>query len=147
MSGQPDYQMSEFSNHPRPKTVSGRLVVIGMLAFGVVATATLWIYSKLELAPFVPLIKALHEEFPESKPQVKGGRPKRESPMLRVVMQVDFTPAEDDERVVKIYERVVALAKQHLNLSEYENFELHVVRYIPQKSPERIVIRRKVSEL
>ena len=39
---------------PQFKTVSGRWVVIGMLAFGVLATGTLWVYSKLELAPFLP---------------------------------------------------------------------------------------------
>jgi hypothetical protein len=62
-------------------------------------------------------------------------------------MQVDFTPSETDPRVIQIYERVVTLAKQHVNLAEFENFELHIVHYIPQKSPERILIERKISEL
>ena len=132
---------------PQFKTVSGRWVVIGLLAFGVVATGTLWIYSKLELAPFLPLRKALHEEFPESKPRVEGGRHRNQPPLLRVVMQVDFTPSEADPRVTKIYERVVALAKQHVNLADYENFELHLVRYIPQQNPERILIERKISKM
>jgi hypothetical protein len=132
---------------PQFKTVSGRWVVIGMLAFGILTTGTLWVYSKLELAPFLPLRKALHEEFPQSKPRVEGGRPRNQPPLLRVVMQVDFAPAEPDPRVMKIFERVVALAKQHVNLAEFENFELHVVHYIPQKTPERILIERKISEL
>jgi hypothetical protein len=129
------------------KTVSGRWVVIGMLAFGVLTTGTLWVYSKLELAPFLPLRKALNDEFPQSKPRVEGGRPKNQPPLLRVVMQVDFAPAESDPRVMRIFERVVALAKQHVHLAEFENFELHVVHYIPQKTPERILIERKVSDL
>jgi hypothetical protein len=139
--------MNQTTEPPRFKTVSGKWVVLGLLGFGILATGTLWIFSKLDLAPFVPLIKALDREFPESKPQVKGGRSKRQPPMLRVVMQVDFTPAETDPRVVKIFERVVALSKEHLDLAEYENFELHIVRYIPQKNAERILIQRKISEL
>ena len=139
--------MSQVNNPPQFKTISGRRVVIALLAFGVLATATLWIYSKMELAPFVPLLKAIRAEFPESKAQVKGGRPRRQPPLLRVVMQVNFTPTESDERVQKMYQRVVELAKEYLDLSQYENFELHVVHYIPEKNAERIVIQRKISEL
>jgi hypothetical protein len=139
--------MSQTTNPPQFKTISGRWVVIALLLFGVAATATLWIYSKMELAPFVPLLKAMRAEFPESKARVEGGRPRRQPPVLRVVMQVDFTPAESDDRVQKMFRRVVALAKEHLDLSEYENFELHIVRYIPEKNAERILIKRKISEL
>ncbi len=139
--------MSQTTNPPQFKTISGRWVVIALLGFGILATAALWIYSKMELAPFVPLLKAIRAEFPESKAQVKGGRHKREPPLLRVVMQVDYTPVESDERVQKMFQRVVALVKEHLDLSQYENFELHVVHYIPEKSPERILIKRKISEL
>lgn len=135
------------TSQPQFKTVSGRWVVIGMLAFGILTTGTLWVYSKLELAPFLPLRKALHAEFPESKPRVEGGRPKRQPPLLRIVMQVDFTPGQTDPRVMDLFARVVALAKEHVNLAEFENFELHLVHYIPQKNPERILIERKISEL
>ncbi len=84
--------MSQTTNPPQFNTISGRWVVIALLMFGIAATAVLWIYSKMELAPFVPLLKDLRAEFPESKAQVKGGRHKREPPLLRVVMQVDYTP-------------------------------------------------------
>ena len=118
-----------------------------MLAFGIVATGTLWIYTKLDLAPFLPLRKALQEEFPNSHPDVRGGRAKGSPPILRIVMQVEFTPHETDAEVVQIVERVTALAKQHVNLAEFENFELYLVRYVPEKNPERIRIERKVSDL
>jgi hypothetical protein len=139
--------MSQTTNPAQFKTISGRWVVVALLTFGVAATATLWIYSKMELAPFVPLLKALRAEFPDSKAQVKGGRHKREPPLLRIVMQVDYTPVETDVRVQKMFQGVVALAKEHLDLSQYENFELYVVHYIPEKNPERILIQRKISEL
>ncbi len=139
--------MHQPTNPPQFKTVSGRWVVIGMLSFGVIATGTLWVYSKMDMAPFLPLRKALDDEFPKSKPLVKGGRPKGQPALLRIVMQVDYTPDETDERVEKIVERVIALAKEHVHLAEYENFELHLVHYIPEKNPERILIQRKISEL
>jgi hypothetical protein len=135
-------------SHPQQfQTVPGRWVVIAMLGFGVAATGSLWVYSKLQLAPFVPILKVLHAEFPESKARVEGGRHKREPPLLRVVMQVNFTPTETDERVQKIFARVVALAKANLDLSQYENFELHIVHYVPEKNPERILIQRKIADL
>jgi len=139
--------MNQTTNAPQFKTISGRWVVIGLLSFGILATGTLWVYSKMELAPFLPLRKALDEEFPKSNPRVEGGRPKRQPALLRVVMHVDFPPDETDERVKKILERVVALAKEHVPLADYENFELHIVHYVPEKNPERILIQRKISEL
>ena len=139
--------MNQKPGPPQIKTIPGRWVVIALLGFGVLATGTLWVYSKLQLAPFVPLLKELRAEFPESKARVEGGRHKREAPLLRVVMQVNFTPTETDARVQKIFARVVALAKANLDLSQYENFELHIVHYIPEKNPERILIERKISEL
>jgi hypothetical protein len=139
--------MNQKSNPTQFKTIPGRWVVIALLGFGVAATGTLWIYSKMQLAPYVPLLKVLRAEFPESKARVEGGRHKREPPMLRVVMQVEFTPTETDERVQKIFARVVALARANLDLSQYENFELHIVHYIPEKNPERILIQRKIADL
>src|SRR5262249_47229216 len=76
---------------PEAGTIPGRWVVIALLGFGTMATAALWVYSKLELEPFLPLTKALDVEFPGSKPRVKGGTTKRSPPILRVIMEVDFT--------------------------------------------------------
>ena len=139
--------MAQTTNPPQFKTISGRWVVIGLLTFGVLTTGSLWLYSKMALAPFLPLRKALDEEFPQSHARVEGGRPKGKPPLLRIVMQVDFTPTEDDERVEQIFQRVVALARVHVSLPEFEDFELHLVHYVPEKNPERILIQREVREL
>ena len=139
--------MNETNQTTSFPTVSGRLVVLGMLAFGVIMAGSIWVYSKIELEPFQPLARAIKAEFPNSHPHVKGGRPKKEPPLLRIVMQVDFTPSETDERVTQIVERVVALAKEHIDLKDYEKLEIHIVRYVPEKNPERITIERRVSEL
>jgi hypothetical protein len=42
---------------------------------------------------------------------------------------------------------VISLAKQHVKLSDYEDFELHLVHYVPELPPERVTIEKKVSEL
>ena len=139
--------MAQTTDPPQFKTISGRWVVIGLLTFGVLTTGSLWLYSKMALTPFLPLRKALDEEFPKSHARVEGGRPKGKPPLLRIVMQVEFTPTEDDERLEQIFERVVALARMHVSLSEFEDFELHLVHYVPEKNPERILIQRKVREL
>jgi hypothetical protein len=128
-------------------TVSGRLVVLGMLGFGLVMTGAIWAFSVFELEPFQPLARAIKAEFPDSHPHVKGGRPKKQPPLLRIVMQVDFTPHETDERVVQIVARVTALSKTHIKLADYETLEIHVVHYVPEKSPEHVTVTRKVSEL
>jgi hypothetical protein len=128
-------------------TVSGRWVVLGMLGFGVVMTGAIWVFSKYELEPFQPLARAIKAEFPNSHPHVKGGRPKKSPPLLRIVMQVDFTPSETDDRVTHIVERVIALAQEHIDLSEFETLEIHVVHYVPEKNPERVTIERPVIDL
>ena len=140
--------MNTADNHPeRSSTIPGRWVVLGMIAFGLITTAIIWGYWNSRLAPFLPLQKAIMQEFPGSYPHVEGGRPKGEPPLLRIVMHVDFAPSESDERVTKIVERVIALAKQNLDLGQYENFELHLVHYVPEQTPQRVTIRPKVSEL
>jgi hypothetical protein len=139
--------MNETNQNPGFPTVSGRWVVLAMLGFGMLMTGAIWVFSKFELEPFQPLAKAIKAEFPESHPHVKGGRPKKKPPLLRIVMQVDFTPSETDERVMHIVDRVTALAKEHINLAEYETLEIYIVHYVPEKNPERVTIVRLTSEL
>jgi hypothetical protein len=139
--------MNETNQNPAFSTVSGRWVVLGMVAFGVIMTGAIWVYSKIELEPFQPLARAIKAEFPKSRPHVKGGRPKNKPPLLRIVMQVDFAPSETDVRVKQIVDRVIALAKLHVDLAAYEKIEIHIVHYVPENNPERITIERQVSKL
>lgn len=131
----------------KPRTVSGKWVVLGMIGFGLIATGAIWVYAEIELAPFQPLAKAIKAEFPGSHPHVKGGAPRNKPPLLRIIVEVDFTPTPGDSRVAQIADRVIALAKQHVKLGDYEDFELHVVRYVPEKPPERVTIEKKIREL
>lgn len=139
--------MNDPSQNVSFPTVSGRWVVLAMLGFGVIMTGAIWAFSKFELEPFQPLARAIKAEFPESHPHVKGGRPKKLPPLLRIVMQVNFTPRETDDRVTHIVDRVISLAKEHVDLAEYEKLEIHIVHYVPEKNPEHVTIERKMSEL
>src|SRR5579863_10417039 len=123
-------------------TVSGRWVVLAMLGFGIVMAGSIWVFSKFEIEPFEPLARAIKAEFPKSEPHVKGGRPKKLPPLLRVIMRVDFTPTVTDERVIHIVDRVTALAKEHVDLAEYETLQIHIVHYVPEKNPEQVTIER-----
>jgi hypothetical protein len=139
--------MNETEFQRPPHTVSGKWVVLAMFVFGLLLVGMIWGYAVVELGPFQPLAKAIKAEFPNSRPHVKGGRPRDKPPLLRIVMEVDFTPTATDARVATISQRVIALAKQHLTLGDYEDFELHLVRYVPEKAPERVTIEKKISEL
>jgi len=132
---------------PTERTIPGRWIVIGMFAFGIAATAGLWIYWKLHLAPFYPLQKALAEEFPKSLPRVEGGRHKKSPPILRIVLQVTFTPNKDDSRVRDMHERIVAVARQHHDLSQYETLEVYLVHPVPEREAERLKLEDRIAEL
>ncbi|HEY3968707.1 MAG TPA: hypothetical protein VGM05_29435 [Planctomycetaceae bacterium] len=139
--------MNEIETQPPPRTISGKWVVLGMFAFGLLGVGIMWEYAVVELGPFEPLAKAIKAEFPGSHPHVKGGRPRNKPPLLRIVMEVDFAPTATDPRVATISERVIELAKQHVKLSDYEDFELHLLHYVPEKAPERVTIEKNISEL
>jgi hypothetical protein len=134
-----------------PRTISGRWVVLTMFAFGIVATGGIWVYWKLHMAPFLPLQKALAAEFPKSSPRVDGGWTKSEfkkaPPTLRVVLRVPYPPEERDIRVPATIERVIALARAHLDFTTYETLEIYLVHYVPERAPQQYEFKRKMSAL
>lgn len=134
-----------------PRTFSGRGVVLILFAFGTVATTGIWVYWKLHLAPFLPLQRALADEFPKSSPRVDGGWKKGEfqagPPTLRIVLRVPYDPDERDVRVGSTIERVIALARNLIDLNAYETLEIFLVNYVPEKSPRQYEFKQKVIEL
>jgi hypothetical protein len=123
-----------------------------MFLFGIAATGFLWTYSKLHNAPFVPLQRALVAEYSRSAtPRVDGGRQRRGPMILRIVLAIDFNPnAAGDgipERVQQMEARIIELAREHQDLSKYENLEIYLVHLVPEGEPERREIKRKISEL
>ena len=136
---------------PPARIPTGRWVVLAMFAFGTLATGGIWVYWKLHLAPFMPLQKALAAEFEKSSPRVDGGwsqsNDKQAPPLLRVVLRVPYEPEVGDVRVRQAIDHVVALTREHIDLSAYDTLEIYLVHYAPEKKPRQYEWRRKVAEL
>ena len=88
--------------------VSGRWMVLGLIAFGVLTTGALWTYWNLHVGPFRPMQDALAVTFPHSSPRVDGGQRKMHKgtpKVLRVVMRVDFDPVLEPARGETVVDR------------------------------------------
>jgi hypothetical protein len=134
-----------------PRTVPGRWIVLTMFAFGIAATGGIWVYWKLHLAPFMPLQKALAAEFPKSSPRVDGGWSGKEfqqgPPRLRIVLRVPYPPLEQDARVSATIDRVVELARAHLDFTKYETLEIYLVHYAPERAPQQFEFKARIRDL
>ncbi|MEZ6121762.1 MAG: hypothetical protein R3C49_01150 [Planctomycetaceae bacterium] len=120
-------------NTSRDPRVSGRVVVAGMFVLGFLATGILMVYWNLHLAPFMPLQKALVDQFENSSPRVDGGQRKihKGTPkILRVVMRVPFDPDSSAVEVLGLIEdRIEQTRQQALRLtppSAFEVLEIHL---------------------
>ncbi len=117
-------------------TISGKWLVIGMFAFAITATAILWYYWTLHTAPFIPLQRAIVDEFADSAPRVEGGQRKihKGTPrILRVTMKVGFNPQTDEEQAAQTADRIVELADEHLDLADYDQMDLHLLWLRPEQ--------------
>lgn len=142
--------MNDIAAQPEPspdaagefRSLRGRTVVLGMIGFGVVMVFSMWLYWEMYTRPFRPLQTAINAEFPGSSPRVVGGRHKshREgsAPLLRIVVRVEFDPNTADEPVLQQYvDRLHALAREHLDLSQYEMLEIHLYQRVPEDETRR----------
>ena len=144
--------MNDEGNPYEPPTIPGKVVVVGMFAFAILLTGTLWIYTRLHNAPFIPLRRALATEYGRpAAPRVEGGRHRKGPLTLRVVMTVDFDPSAQDapsrDRVAAIDRRIIELARQHVDLAQYEILEINLIQVIPEGNSPRRELKLKVSEL
>jgi hypothetical protein len=105
----------------------------------------------MHLAPFLPLQKAIADAYPKSSPRVDGGWTKENFrqglPRLRIVLRVPYPPVYSDTRVQATIDQVIELARQHTNLGGYDEFEIYLVHYAPEKSPQQYEFKTHVSEL
>ena len=117
--------------------LGGRVVVVGMVLFGVVMVSGMWLYWHLYTRPFRSLQVAIHAEFPDSIPRVVGGRHKSHKEdtesVLRIVLDVEFNPetAAADALTQRI-DRIQALAAEHMDLSAYDELEVHLMQRVPE---------------
>lgn len=138
------------SDRHQPPVISGRWVVAGMLALGIVFTAALWFYWHLHMAPFRPLQDALAAEFPDSAPRVEGGQRKMHEGtprILRITMKVDFDPAMNTEKGESFLRRVAAFVHKQHDLAGYDRFALHLYHPIPEREIRQRTYARSVDEL
>lgn len=138
-----------FGNSPRE--FSGTKVMLGIFALAIAASASVWIFSYYHAKPFQPLQTAIHRAFPKAYPQVQGGqrRMHRNTPKtLRITIQVGFDPEprEADQQVEEVVARLEELARQHLDFTSYEIFEIHLVRRVPEHKAKMRTITREISK-
>ncbi len=119
--------------------------VLGLLAFGVLTTTSMWVYWTLHTGPFRPFQDALAAAFPHSSPRVDGGQQKmhKGTPrILRVVMRVDFDPTADSARGEKVVDSVEQIAGQYLDLSGVRGAGS---RFLFQGVPEKDVRQKEFT--
>lgn len=122
----------------KTQEISGKAVVIGMLVLGICATATLFIYFELHTGPFRPLREAIGREFRHSRPNVEGGRVRGRGPwILRISMSVPFDPYVEEAKAVEIEERVLEIAKTFENLPTFEQIQVNLIYFAPEKEAVR----------
>ena len=134
------------ANSPKPlkavgKEISGRWVVVGLFSFAILITATLWIYWKLHIGPFLPLQQALADKFEDSRPRVEGGQRKVHKDtlkILRITMKIEFDPTKNRQQADDFADEVFQFVKKVSNLETYQQLELHL--YWPH--PEEKIIEQ-----
>jgi hypothetical protein len=123
-------QDDDLRNGAASRSLSGRKVVAAMFAFGIAATAGMWVYWKLHVAPFVALQQALAQEFEDSRPLVEGGQRKmhKDTPrILRITMHAPFNPVANREQTLRLGEQVLAFVRAREDLTRFA--ELHLYLY------------------
>lgn len=121
---------------------SGRQAVLIILGFGVLMVGALWLYWELYTRPFRPLQNAIVSRFPDSRPNVIGGRYKShraDTPrILRLVVQMpidDFDPTTDIEQREERVLELARLASEYITFADYDVLEIHLVQRLPEQSP------------
>jgi hypothetical protein len=141
------------SEIPTDSTISGKWIVIALLSFGIFTTGFMWIYTYLSNKPFIPLRHALVQEFSRAAaPNVQGGKDRGRGPnMLRIIMNVEFDPSRKTDgvpaQVAAMEHRVADLARENLDLNQYDQWVFILVHYKPESIPSRLETKREMSEI
>lgn len=127
--------------------IPGRYVVLGMLATGLLATATIYIYWDLHTRPFRPLTEAIGREWKYSLPKVEGGTHKGGPATLRIAMRVPFPPEETSAETQRVVNRLVELANAHSDWSRFEVLQVHLLQLAPERIARQVVLRFEIPQL
>ena len=133
--------MSETTASPS-SGLSGRVTVVLMFVFGMILTGILWTFWLWHAAPFAPLQKAIAAEFPKSSPRVDGGQKRMHvagtPKLLWVILRVYYEPESDPDRSRKVVDRVVVLARQTLDVSEYDQINVRLYSGEPEHALHKL---------
>jgi hypothetical protein len=138
--------LDQNANSPEPtkavgREISGKWVIVGLFTFAILITATLWIYWKLHVGPFLPLQQALADKFEDSRPRVEGGQRKAHKgtlKILRITMKIEFDPTKNRMQADDFAAEVFQFIKIVSDLETYQQLELHL--YFPH--PEEKIIEQ-----
>ncbi len=142
--------MTANGKKPTSKRFPGKAIVLGMFAFAAVATAFLWFYWTLHLAPFKPLQLEIAQRFPDSWPRIEGGQRKIHkdtTPTLRITMSAGFDPSVESEEKAALTRQVGEFLADwqdaasdrppdedaRLDLNQYEIVELYLYLRRPEQ--------------
>jgi hypothetical protein len=128
--------MESPGSQQKTRVVSGRVVVIGMFAFGLSTTACLWIFWDRHTEPYRALEYALVTEFAGSRPDVQGGQRKmhEQSPrILRIVLRVAFDPEQNQQQAEQFARRVAAFVREQHDVSTYDTIEIRLYQPVPER--------------
>lgn len=136
--------------HPDEKTIPGHWVVVGMLLFGVLMTASLAVYWEMYTRPFRPAQEAINARFPGSQPRVVGGRYKSHKEgnpeVLRVVTRVDFDPADDEDRSRKRAAALYEIVAENVDLTAYQVLEIHLYQLLPEDDLRKWSLKQPITD-
>jgi hypothetical protein len=147
MSSDGSEQTSSHSEAPRrtARVISGRTVVVAMLAFGLLMTGLMFTYWELYTRPFRPLQAAIAERFPKSIPRVIGGRHKSHQPgspsTLRIIVRIPTDPRNNEAVARQWANQLVEIAGEHIRPGEYERVEV----FLMHRRPERFTVTWSVA--
>lgn len=136
-----------------PSGSHGRVVVFGMLAFGVLMVGGLWFYWEFYTRPFRTLQSAIAERYPGSSPRVIGGRHKSHkegsAKTLRIVVRVpsgEFNPETDLDRSEQHARELLRMTSEQHDLRDYEILEVHLFQRVPEQETLHWSVSRDMDE-
>ncbi len=144
-----DHFDSSLDSSELPNEISGRWVVLGIFIFAIVMIGVLYLYWFKHTGPFLPLQKALAEEFVGCQPLVQGGQRKihkNTDKILRVTMKVEFNPLEMTESSEQYVENIFRFISNNWKISDYDELHLHVYKKNPEKKLQENVFKKNVKE-
>lgn len=100
-----------------------------MFLFGAFVVTGFWTYWYLANEPYKKLQQAILVEYPETFPQVIGGRVESRGAAgpttLRIVVRtLNFDPQMDEPRAEAMADRLTKLARDRIDLSDYREVEI-----------------------